>query len=420
MNNVAKLFVILWSVLVSNQLHAITINDSAELHGFVSQSYVYSPDNPYAGTDAENGSLNFREVGLNGFWEFDSHFRVAGQVLSRKVDEASDGAVKIDFLLADYLVVSDAAATFGVRFGRIKNQFGIYNTSRDIPNSRPGITVPSAVYFESLRDIALTSDGVDLYGSFSSDVGLFSWDAYAGRRDIDGPAIEHYLVGTDVEGQFDEVTSKGLKLNFIPNSSHDLNFGLSVLHILTELKDAQSTLDAQTAAFIANPANPFAAITNNFRPYLTGIELDALYALASVQYGYKDWLFTAEYLNIFVDMDLEIAGSPDNVSVTSEGFYLQAEWFANESIQTMIRYNQLYLIDNDRQGIRNATVNNPYHGYGTGVTFGIKWLIDSDWTLAGQVSLNEGTVWLPVYEGIEQEALQENWNAYGLQLSYKF
>ena len=60
---------------------AIELSDKSELHGFINQAFLYSPDNPYAGQDANNGSFQFREAGLNAFYESSSELRFAGQVL---------------------------------------------------------------------------------------------------------------------------------------------------------------------------------------------------------------------------------------------------------------------------------------------------------------------------------------------------
>lgn len=113
---------LLLTVLFGPQANAIELNDSTQIHGFISQAAVYSPDNPYAGNDADNGSVKFREIGLNGYSELTPDFRLAGQILSRQRDESDDGDVRVDFLLADYLVFSDHSTSFGVRAGRVKTQ----------------------------------------------------------------------------------------------------------------------------------------------------------------------------------------------------------------------------------------------------------------------------------------------------------
>jgi len=401
---------------ISVNAYALQVNESVKLHGFVSQGYMYSPDNVFAGDDAEDGSFNFREFGLNASWEVTPKLRFAGQILSRTMDETADGALKVDFLLADYLAYSDETSTFGVRVGRIKNALGLYNSIRDIPSSRPGITVPNAIYFDSFRDPILATDGINLYGSHITELGLFDFNAYVGSRKLEGPTMENYLFGQDVQGDVEDVDLKVLQLTFKPDTEHDLNFGLSLLQVDAKLSDAQSPVEAGTQYFIDSlSGKPF-----YYQNYLTGADLDSLFALASVQYGYQDWLFTAEYLNIFSEISYEVLGIQETTNPVTEAFSLQAEWFATPQVHTLIRYEELYLVNRDRDGSNSARPNDSYHGYGKGLTLGAKWLIDENWTLRGEMAVNEGTAWVPVYEGIEDVVLKQHWNTYRLQLTYQF
>lgn len=393
---------------ISANAYAIEMNESVQVHGFVSQGYIYSPDNAFTGDAALDGSFNFREIGLNASWEVTSKLRFAGQVLSRTMDEAADGSLKVDFLLADYLAYSDENSTFGVRVGRIKNALGLYNSIRDIPSSRPGITVPNAIYFDSFRDPILATDGINLYASQIAELGLFGFNAYIGSRELEGPAMENYLFGQDVEGDVKSADLKTLQLTFKPESEHDLNFGLSLLQVNAKLSGAQTVSEAQTVVSL-----------NNF-DYVTGAELESLFVLASVQYGYQDWLFTSEYLNIFSEVSYEFLGNKEISNAVSEAFSVQAEWFLTPQITTMIRYEELYLINRDRDGSGLARPNDIYHGYGKGLTLGAKWLIDESWTLRGELAVNEGTAWVPVYEGIGDVELKQHWNTYRLQLTYQF
>jgi len=401
---------------LSVNAYAMDVNESVQLHGFVSQGYMYSPDNVFAGDNAKDGSFDFREFGLNASWEATPKLRFAGQILSRTMDEASDGSLKVDFLLADYLAYSDETTTFGVRVGRIKNALGLYNSTRDIPSSRPGITVPNAIYFDSFRDVILATDGINLYGSHITDMGLFGFNTYVGSRALEGPTLENYLFGQDVEGEVKDVDVKMLQLTFKPESEHDLNFGLSLLQVNAKLSGAQSITEAGTNyGKDLMVGKPF-----EYQNYLTGAEIDSLFALASVQYGYQDWLFTAEYLNIFSEVTYEVLGRKETNRPVTEAFSLQTEWFATPQLHTLIRYEELYLVNNDRDGSTAARPNDTYHGYGKGLTLGAKWLIDESWTVRGEMSVNDGTAWAPVYEGIGDVELKQHWNTYGLQLTYQF
>lgn len=435
-----------------SHVQAIDVTDNTELHGFVSQGYVYSPDNAFAGSDSKDGSFNFREIGLNGSWNIDQQFRITGQVLSRSVDEVDDGKVRVDFLLADYLAFSGEQSTFGVRLGRVKNELGIYNSTRDIPSARPGINVPNAIYFDAFRDSIISTDGLNLYGSVFSEVGSLNWSAFTGRTDLESEVMENYLFAKDIQGKFDGMGLSGMKFNFNPSSQPALNFGFSLLKLDTNMTGLQTaaqagyalqTSDSVTAAatYAATPieygglglvpetdgqfeqyvglaAQQEAA--DNYEDYITAVDMEALFVILSVQYAYQDWLFSAEYLNIDTTIEVEILGNVSPFTSTTEGGFLQAEWFFKEDLTALLRYEELYLRSDDRDGSESARDNDLYQGYGKGLTVGLGWDMAADWRLSGQVSANEGSVWLPSYDGSENEEIKKFWKAYMLQIAYQF
>ncbi|WP_321326278.1 hypothetical protein [Thiomicrorhabdus sp.] len=422
MKNIISKVSLLTLLVYSAASQAIDIDDSAQVHGFVSQGYVYSPENPYAGKNSLDGSFDFREIGLNGSWEATDKLRFAGQLLSRKKDEAADGSILVDFLLADYLAYSDSKSSFGVRIGRIKNPLGFYNAVRDIPSSRPGINVPSSVYFDSFRDVVLATDGLSLYGSFALDTGDLNWNVYAGNREMSGMVMEHYVLGKNVQGKFDNAEIKGLNLTYSLNTEQPLTFGFSLLHVKAKMNNTKSPLVAQQEYGYAlfSGSNPTYELSTNYANYVTGASVDSVLALASVQYGYQNWLFTAEYLNVFNNIDVEVLGKNTSIKPVSEGFYLQAEWFATRKIHALARYEELYLVDKNKMAADPNRPNNPYHSYSKGLTFGLKWLINPNLTLAGEVTSNEGNAWLPVFDGEENYTMKKYWNTYSMQLTYQF
>jgi len=416
-------FLVLALFTYAGMAQAIDVGSSGQVHGFVSQSYVYSPENPYAGTASKDGSFDFREIGINGSWEENEKLRFAGQLLSRKQDQAADGSLAVDFLLADYLVYSNTTTSFGLRAGRIKNPIGFYNSVRDIPSSRPGIDVPNSIYFDSFRDIVLATDGVSLYGSHATDSGDFNWNVFAGNRDVGSSVMEHYLFGENVQGKVKNAELQGFNITYNLNTQNPLTFGLSAIHIKAKMTGAKSVAAAQQTlgTALAGGSTQEYELFNNYADYATGANIDSIFALASVQYGYKDWLFTAEYLNLFNNIDIEVLGNNINTNPVSEGMYFQTEWFANRYIHALARYEELYLIDGKHKDKADPQrLKNPYHNYGKGLTFGLKWLINNNLTLAGEVSANEGTAWLPVFDGEEDIEMKKYWNTYSLQLTYQF
>lgn len=407
---------LLLACATSSQVFAIELGESSQIHGFVNQAYLYSPDNPYAGTDANNGSLKFREIGINGFTEFSPDFRLAGQVLSRQQDQSDDGDVRVDFLLADYLLFSDQSASLGVRAGRVKNNIGFYNAIRDIPSARPGYNVPDSIYFGAFRDTLLSIDGVNLYGSAFFRDNLLTWELSVGQRNIDSEDFEYFAFGQPLpRGEADKVPLKILNVNLVPSFQRDLRLGMSLVDLEIELEDTLSVAEAQTALmsnpgdFLVNPLN-----------YVTGAEIEGLLAILSAQYSFEDWIVTAEYLNLDSDFTAQFAGMDVLRSSTTEGYYLQLEWLASAQTSLFTRYEELYLDNDDRSGEESATANNPYRGFGKGWTVGGKWLFKNNWSIVGQASFNEGTAWLPSYNGIEDEEIEKYWNYYVLSLNYQF
>jgi len=395
---------------------ALELGDASELHGFVSQAFLYSPDNPYAGTDSLNGSLKFRELGINGFTELSPEFRLAGQVISRQRDEADDGEARIDFLLADYQFYSNRGTTAGVRVGRVKNSLGFYNAIRDIPSARPGFNVPDSIYFDSFRDTLLSADGINLYGSLLFWENQLNWDLVVGRTSLNSERFEYHLYGRPVgQGEFDDVPLRSLNLNFVPAAERNLRFGLSLQDMELNLDDPLSVPEAQTALF-TNPGD----VAANPQNYVTRTSIDALFVVLSAQYSYREWVLTAEYLNLFSDSNIQVAGIDDKRETTTEGYYLQVEWLPTATTSWFTRYEELYLDKKDRSGNNFPSDYNPSRGFGKGWSIGGKWMFYPAWTVTGQASFNEGTAWLPSYDGMEDESYRKYWNYYVLSLTYQF
>lgn len=405
------------AAVVMTPVTALELGSSSELHGFVNQAYLYSPDNPYAGTDSLNGSFKFRELGITGFTEISPEFRLAGQVISRQRDEADDGGARIDFLLADYLFYSDMGATAGVRLGRVKNNVGFYNATRDIPSARPGFNVPDSIYFDSFRDTILSTDGINLYGSALFQDNQLSWEIFAGQKNVDSESLEYYLYGLPVrEGEFDDVPLKGLNLIFVPAAQRSFKLGFSLLDADIDLDNPLSVSDAQMALFNAGQAD----IAVNPQNYVTGTSIDALFAVLSAQYSYRDWIITAEYMNLFSDVELQLAGVDNKISSTTEAYYLQVEWLPTLSTSWFARYEELYLDKDDRSGSKQLSNYNRERGFGKGWSVGGKWMFYPQWTVTGQASFNEGTAWLPSYSGMEDDSISKHWNYYVVSLTFQF
>ena len=132
--------------------------DDLEVHGFATQGYVKTSANSFFG-DSEDGSLDFRELGVNATLEPLPGVRLSGQVLSRRVGEMYSGSPVVDFAVADLSLHSTQTQSLALVAGRIKNPLGLFNETRDVAFTRPSVFLPQVVYFDTVRNVLMSSDG---------------------------------------------------------------------------------------------------------------------------------------------------------------------------------------------------------------------------------------------------------------------
>lgn len=396
------------SLLVSYSLaQATELTENIELHAFVSQGFVFSPDVGYGGEDSLTGSYKYREAALNLSWHVNDNLHFSAQSIYRKLDE-SVNETTLDFLLMDYLFYSSVEANYGIRLGRVKNQIGLYNTSRDIPGAKPSITVPNG-YFDSVRDLEISTDGFEVYGTHNTDLLTFELSLFFGQRDFDSENLEEYVLSEKVAAYYVPTQNKGFSLRLHPNNLPNFMFGFSVISYESKLKGTPSFQQASTDVS-----------TMSLEEHLIGHEFDSYHAHVFAQFNYQKWLFTTEYIKVDTRV-YNSAAFPLNPSTgvneptlleykfdsDVRDYYLQAEYFTN-NINYMLRY-EFVNFDNDYSTDIDTK----------GLTLGVKWLINSNWILAGEYAMNEGTIWLPIYDGVSHTE-DKSWNVFLLKLTYQF
>lgn len=390
-----------------------------QFHGYLSQGIIYSGDNPFY--DKRTGTnLNARELGLNVSWSMNDKVRFAGQLLSRKAGGLDNGRLRVDFLLVDYNFFINEKASAGVRLGRVKNPYGLYNTTRDVPHARPGVFVPQSVYFESLRGPLLSSDGGDLYFSFNNELADFNFDVYGGKSHFDNKALEYQLYQTDMPGKFDNVDIRGIKAVAEPKALPDLTAAVTAVDIRTDYKNAPTFSPTQQQAALS----VLAADETLVPYYITSLRINALMRLYSLQYTQNDWIFTGEYLTI--DINLNKFGVANfnvpNYKTKLNGYYAQAEWLASNKLSAYSRYEELYYNTKDKNGRDYAlrTGGNPVTQYNKALTLGARWYITSNFSTTAEYSINEGTAFINGQTNIDYSTLKKNWNMFILEVSYHF
>lgn len=151
------------------------------LHGFVSQGFLLSSDNNYLARSSR-GSFEFSEAGLNFTLPATDRLRLGLQLFSRKLGALGDYRATLDWYYLDY----HWQDWLGIRAGRVKLPFGLYNDTADIDAGRTAVFLPQSVYPAQDQDFLLAQTGAEVYGYADlSKAGGIEYRAYAGTIFID-------------------------------------------------------------------------------------------------------------------------------------------------------------------------------------------------------------------------------------------
>jgi hypothetical protein len=159
-----------------------------DVHGFVSQGAILSTGNNYL-AKSKRGSLEFTEVGVNFTSQLTDRLRLGLQLFAHQLGPVGTYQAHADWFYLDYRWRD----WFGIRAGRVKLPFGLYNETSDIDAARVAILLPQSVYPVSNRDFLLAQTGVEIYGYVDlRGAGALEYRLYGGTIYIDvsaNPAI---------------------------------------------------------------------------------------------------------------------------------------------------------------------------------------------------------------------------------------
>jgi hypothetical protein len=152
---------------------------TVQVHGFVSQGFVYTTDNNWLTMNTSQGSAAFTDFGLNLSTQLTDKLRVGAQGYDRNLGQLGQYHPSLDWAFADYRFKS----WFGVRAGKVKTTLGLYNDTQDLDFLRVFALLPQSVYPIDLRDANIAHLGGDFYGNISLKhrFGDLSYTAYAGH-----------------------------------------------------------------------------------------------------------------------------------------------------------------------------------------------------------------------------------------------
>lgn len=147
---------------VSNgSANAQNVPDKVDIHGFVSQGFLYTTDNNFLADSTDNGSFEFNELGINFGTQLNKDLRIGMQLFSRDLGDVDNNKVVVDWAFGDYRLRD----WLGVRAGIIKQPGLLLNEIRDVDALRTSVILPQGVYPDETRESFVAVQGVGIYGS---------------------------------------------------------------------------------------------------------------------------------------------------------------------------------------------------------------------------------------------------------------
>jgi hypothetical protein len=153
---------------------------TVQVHGFVSQGFIYTNDNNWLTMNTSQGSGAMTDFGLNMSSQVTDKLRIGAQGYDRNLGQLGQYHPSLDWALADYRFKT----WFGVRGGKVKTTLGLFTDTQDEDFLRPFALLPQSVYPTDLRDATIAHLGGDIYGTVSLKhrLGDLSYTAYTGHR----------------------------------------------------------------------------------------------------------------------------------------------------------------------------------------------------------------------------------------------
>lgn len=131
-----------------------------QFHGFAVDSFLYSNDNNYLGMHTTSGAFDWTEAALNVNEQLLPNLRVGAQAHTTRLGAFGSWVPELDWAMIDYR----AKPWLGIRAGKVKIRWGLYNDTQDADPGYLWSLLPEPMYAVDWRATDLAQNGVELYG----------------------------------------------------------------------------------------------------------------------------------------------------------------------------------------------------------------------------------------------------------------
>lgn len=306
------------------------------VHAFVSQGFIKTTDNNYL-AESRKGSFEFSEVGINFSRALTDDLRVGLQLFAHDIGPIGNYNAQLDWFHLDYRFRD----WLGIRAGRTKLPFGLYNEANDIDSGRVPILLPQSLYPLDHRDYLLAQTGGELYGTIPiGQAGAVEYRAYGGTL---------FLRADKTPGPI--LTQRRLVVPYI--------FGGRVMWITPldglQLGGSGQALELDSDYTVAKEIWPVLMATKQVPANFDGalhVKFRVKLWVGSIEYAAHDLLLAAEYGRWIGEFDSSIPGvfPPRTVN---ERYYALASYRVRPWFTPGVYYSVYYPNLHHRDGREN-------------------------------------------------------------------
>jgi hypothetical protein len=443
------LFVFSISSLVTIQAsRAHDIQDSLfgiQLHGFISQGFVWSKTHNFLFDEMDHGSFEFNELGITVSKQINDKLHLGIQFFSRDQGDVGNNDVEIDWAYADYHLID----SLGFRVGKLKMSLGLYNDTRDIDILRTCIFLPQSAYLEYYRDVLSGLHGIGLYGSLPFDWGSdITYQIQTGTLKIDKNGgvttllnneanidrnklmdVDAYTVNNCINGMLIFSPYPGLRLasSFLKTSTKiDATLNRDLSRIFADeyayaqlyysgLIDTNNVMEdwIEKGTLAMFSGYPLEAKVDDVLAYMYSVEwnIDRLLIMFEYyHYTYKIFIEIPETLTIYND------------DFFTEGYYANAVYRFNDYIETGLYYSCLFDNGWDKAGDRFANKGeNRYQTFLKDLSLSVRFDLNQNWTLKLENHWMNGTAFLvDINNPGKHDDLGRYWHMFAAKMTFQF
>jgi phosphate-selective porin O/P len=370
-----------------------------EVHGFVSQGFIKSAHNDYL-AKSKRGSFEFAEVGINFTSELTRDLRAGVQLFARDLGSLGNYAPKLDWYYLDYQFFEQ----LGIRVGRTKVPFGLYNEVNDIDVARVPILLPASLYPADHRDYLLAQIGAELYGTLRlGAAGALEYRAYGGTFQEPPPGAS--APGVSISNVAPRYLFGGRAMWATPLDGLQAGASAQVLRLDSDIALSPALLGV---------FQPLDLVPADLTSAPTPTEFRVTRWVASIEYSAHDLLLSAEYSRFTGEFESRIPVLlPPHI--VNERYYVMASYRVNSWFTPGVYYSAYYPNMDDKSDRED---------YQHDLAATVRYDLLANWILKLEGHFMHGTAALSednsLNDGVEPEDLAPTWGVFLIKTTAYF